>query len=157
RCLRKDRRQRLGDAGAARIEIEEALASLATAVASNIRPWKRPVPLGVVALVGIVVVAIAVVIGTWLKSPEAQQARSSVARLDLSLPAGVELSDSSSPVVISPDGTQVAFLASKGGGVRQLYLRRMDGFASQPVKDTNGATAPFFSPDGQSLGFFAGG
>jgi eukaryotic-like serine/threonine-protein kinase len=157
RCLRKDRRQRLGDAGTVRIEIEDALASPASAAASNMRPWQRPVPLGVVALVGIVVIGIAVVIGMRLRSPAVQQQRPGMARLNLSLPAGTEVSDRASSVVISPDGTQVAFLGSKAGGVRQLFIRRMDGFESQPLKDTNDATGQFFSPDGQWLGFFADG
>jgi serine/threonine protein kinase len=45
RCLRKDRRQRLPDAGAVRIEIEEALAAPATAAAptaaSGTRVWRE--------------------------------------------------------------------------------------------------------------------
>ncbi len=39
----------------------------------------------------------------------------------------------------------------------QLYLRPLDSNESKPIAGTEGATGPFFSPDGQWIGFFAGG
>ncbi|MGH9785744.1 MAG: hypothetical protein ACRD88_16345, partial [Terriglobia bacterium] len=33
----------------------------------------------------------------------------------------------------------------------------MDSLETRPIEGTQGAAAPFFSPDGQWLGFFAGG
>ena len=58
----------------------------------------------------------------------------------------------SSAVVISPDGTRIAYVATRGG-VQQIYLRPIDGQEARPVPGTEGAVAPFFSPDGQWLGF----
>jgi serine/threonine-protein kinase len=43
------------------------------------------------------------------------------------------------------------------GGTQQLYLRAMDSAEAKPVPGTEGAVAPFFSPDSQSLGYFTGG
>ncbi len=40
---------------------------------------------------------------------------------------------------------------------QQIYLRAMDSLEAKPVPGTEGAVAPFFSPDGQWLGFFAEG
>ena len=54
------------------------------------------------------------------------------------------------PVALSRDGSQLAF---KAGG--QLYLRSLDSFEAKPIPGTVGASAPFFSPDGHWLGFFA--
>ena len=59
-------------------------------------------------------------------------------------------------VALSPDGTRLAYVASQGG-TQQLYLRAMDSLEARPVRGTDGAVEPFFSPDGQGLGFFAGG
>ena len=54
---------------------------------------------------------------------------------------------------ISPDGTRLAFVA--GGPMFQLHVRALDGAGAMPLPGTGGAQQPFFSPDGQSIGFFA--
>jgi WD40-like Beta Propeller Repeat len=59
-------------------------------------------------------------------------------------------------VVISPDGTKLAYLASRGDTI-QVFLRPMDRVESQALGGTAGATSPFFSPDGEWVGFFADG
>ena len=62
------------------------------------------------------------------------------------------------PVALSADGSQLAFVGRTDVG-RQLYLRRLrqNEFTASPVPGTEEATFPFFSPDGQWLGFFASG
>jgi len=55
---------------------------------------------------------------------------------------------------ISPDGGQLVYSAVERG-VRRLFLRRVDQFDSAPLPRTEGATSPFFSPDGQWVGFSA--
>ena len=57
---------------------------------------------------------------------------------------------------ISPDGRQVVFVAIDAG-VSQLWLRPLDSLASQPLKGTENASSPFWSPDSKSVGFFARG
>jgi serine/threonine-protein kinase len=57
---------------------------------------------------------------------------------------------------LSPDGSQIVYVAVRGG-VRQLFARAIDSFDSKPIPGTEGAETPFFSPDGQSVGFFAQG
>src|SRR5687767_1301049 len=37
----------------------------------------------------------------------------------------------------------------------QLFLRSLDGDSTQPLSGTEAANLPFWSPDGQSVGFFA--
>jgi Tol biopolymer transport system component len=59
-------------------------------------------------------------------------------------------------VVISPDGTKLAYLASRGDTI-QVFLRPMDRVESQALGGTTAATSPFFSPDGEWVGFFADG
>ena len=59
-----------------------------------------------------------------------------------------------SAVAFSPDGRKVVYSLESEGKV-QLYLHSLDSFDPIPIAGTEGATNPFFSPDGQWIGFFA--
>src|SRR5262249_59271476 len=62
-----------------------------------------------------------------------------------------------SSVSLSPDGQVLAFAASKSEADRpQIYVRRLDQLRGAALVGTQGARNPFFSPDGQWIGFFAG-
>lgn len=56
-------------------------------------------------------------------------------------------------LAISPDGSTLAFLVSEDG-TTQLYLRKIDQPGAVPIQGTEGATVPFFSPDGRWVGYF---
>ena len=72
---------------------------------------------------------------------------------DVSLASGVGNS-----AALSPDGAVLAFVAHKAAAESpQLYVRRLDQLQATPLAGTDGAEAPFFSPDGHWIGFFAGG
>ncbi len=58
---------------------------------------------------------------------------------------------------ISPDGRQIAFVASDASGRSLLYVRPRDSSVARPLPETDDATHPFWSPDSRSLGFFARG
>ena len=60
-------------------------------------------------------------------------------------------------VAISPDGAYVVYVATRGSGRAQLFLRRLDALKAEPVAGTEDAVSPFFSPDSQWIAFFAGG
>ncbi len=81
-----------------------------------------------------------------------------VTRTVINLPPGQQLAglESGPAIALSPDGTRLAYVARQGG-TQQVYLRAMDSLESKPIPGTEGAVNPFFSPDGQWLGFFAGG
>jgi serine/threonine-protein kinase len=80
------------------------------------------------------------------------------ARLVVTLPPSDRLAlGGFTPVVaLSPDGTRLVYVANRGGST-QLYVRALDRFEASPIPGTEGAATPFFSPDGQSVGFFAEG
>jgi serine/threonine protein kinase/Tol biopolymer transport system component len=80
-----------------------------------------------------------------------------VSRFSITLPPGQQLAglDGGPAVALSPDGTLIAYVARKGGA-QLLYLRPLDSLDARPVAGTEDAVCPFFSPDGQWLGFFAG-
>ena len=59
-------------------------------------------------------------------------------------------------VAISRDGTKIAYVGARGE-TTQLFLRAVDRLEPQPLPGSANATSPFFSPDGQWVGFFADG
>ena len=64
---------------------------------------------------------------------------------------------SSGPAMISPDETKLAFTAIDQNGAIKLWTRSLRANDASAVPGTEGAAEPFWSPDGRSLGFFAGG
>ncbi|UCG12654.1 MAG: PD40 domain-containing protein, partial [Deltaproteobacteria bacterium] len=59
-------------------------------------------------------------------------------------------------IAISPDGRYLVYVGVDALGTRRLYLRdRMNDFEYKPIRGTEGATCPFFRPDGGWIGFFA--
>jgi len=73
------------------------------------------------------------------------------------LPAEKTILMSGQAPVISPDGSRLAFVAIDETGRTLLYVRPLDSLTAQPLAGTDGASLPFWSPDGRSLGFFASG
>jgi eukaryotic-like serine/threonine-protein kinase len=96
-------------------------------------------------------------VAIWNLKPLPAPGPQPVTRTVINLPPGQQLAglDSGPAVALSPDGAQLAYVALQGG-VQQLYLRAMDSLEAKPIPGTEGASSPFFSPDGQWLGFFAG-
>jgi Tol biopolymer transport system component len=57
---------------------------------------------------------------------------------------------------ISPDGRLVVFAAGpESGGDAHLWLRPLRATTAAQLPGTRGATFPFWSPNGRSVGFFA--
>lgn len=70
-------------------------------------------------------------------------------------PAGARLASGG---VLSSDGGAIAFVAQdETTGLLRLWIRTLDTGAARMLAGTEGAARPFWSPDGQSLGFFANG
>src|SRR4029453_10642363 len=59
-------------------------------------------------------------------------------------------------LAVSPDGRELAFVAFDSGGNRRIFLRPLSALEARPVAGTEGASSVFYSPDGKSIGFFAG-
>ena len=64
---------------------------------------------------------------------------------------------STAQVALSPDGRQLAFVAAQKGVTSQLWIRPLDSIQATPLPGTEGASFPFWSPDGRFLAFFASG
>jgi eukaryotic-like serine/threonine-protein kinase len=59
-------------------------------------------------------------------------------------------------VVISPDGSNIAFIA-EGESKQFLWVRPLHSTTAQTLAGTEGAIYPFWSPDSKFIGFFANG
>ena len=162
RCLERDRRRRIRDAGEAISDLEAALSApgapagaspqedAAAAPSGAPRPRRRPWVAG--AAVGLVLGGLATATTLWTLAPA--PAPPAVRRLSLDLPSPLARGSS---FALSPDGSMLAY-AGRGEdrGSRQLLIRRLDQNIAQPLAGTEGAADPFFSPDGAWIGFFAG-
>jgi len=75
-------------------------------------------------------------------------------QLDVDLGANA-LAVGTNDILISPDGTRIVFSIRSQSGGTQLATRRLDASVATPLPGTEGARFLFFSPDSQSIGFFA--
>jgi len=110
---------------------------------------RRAIALSVTAL------AACTAVGTWtLRKP----APALLTKFVITPPPAAPLANTGTiNLAISPDGKRIVYVADHDE-TRQLYLRSLDEFAAKPIAGTEGAEGfPFFSPDGQWLGFFANG
>jgi serine/threonine protein kinase/Tol biopolymer transport system component len=153
RCLDRDVKRRLRDIGEARIAIENVgrePEAAATAAASTL-PWRR-LPWIVVGLM-----TAAAAVSLWAPWRASQPVDRPLVRLDVDLGPDVSLPPfnvTGSSVAISPDGTRLVYAS---GTPKKLFIRRLDEPKATELPGTDGAEGPFFSPDGQWLGFEADG
>ena len=157
RCLEKDRKTRIGDIAVARFLLSGdaalAAASAAAPPAATATRWRTRAPW----------LAAAVVAGAaigWLIPRRAAEPRPlthlqmDVLPAELIAPSNNSITrPSRTAVSISPDGRRIAFAAIRSG-VRQVYLRELDHATAAPIAGTDGAQAPFFSPDGGWIAFW---
>ena len=148
RCLEKDHARRLRDIGDARFELDAAHESAvldampATAGRRNERlAW-------MVAMLALSLAGLG--LGAWAmrETPALNEVR-----LDLNVPATVDPLDLAS-FAVSPDAQTVVFVAASDG---QLWIRPLSSPELRPLRGTEGAHSPFWSPDSRSVGFFADG
>jgi serine/threonine-protein kinase len=148
RCLEKDPRARLRDAGDAWLELTRARDVEEAAAIGERRP--------LVASLGVTLALAGGVIGFLLGggSPAGEvevQARP----LSVHVPADRYVRLESAPVLaISPDGQKVAWA---GGATGELCVRSVDDFEIRVLPATENAVSPFFSPDSKRLGFWKEG
>jgi Tol biopolymer transport system component len=158
RCLERNPKDRLHDIADARIELLEATNR---AVDPGLEPstpqstprrgssWRLP-------LVAAVALALGLAAG-WFARPAPRQAP--LVRAVIPAPEGTELvpvGEAAGPVVVSPDGHQLAFTARDGAGVTRLYVHSLAAGKARVIPASEGARYPFWSPDSRSLGFFNG-
>jgi eukaryotic-like serine/threonine-protein kinase len=145
RCLAKDPRERLHAIADARLEIDEAQRGPSAVVDRVVAPRNRERLAWAAALTAALLAA--VVLGFRVATRPVPTA--SEVRLEITTPATTDPS-----VALSPDGEQIAFLAT-GSGRPRLWVRSLNSTAARALPGTDGAAFPFWEPQGRSLGFFS--
>ena len=162
RCLEKDRKRRLADASDARLEIEEAL----TAPGIDGTPTTafarfHSARLAWMVAAGIALAALAIILPALPNLRGGSTATPQLVKFEVVSPSGAAWSPSpnasTAQVAISPDGQRLAFVAGKRGEPPRVWIRPLDRTDAQPLAGTEGATFPFWSPDGRFVAFFASG
>ena len=143
-CLRKDRKDRIGDISTALFLLGQPRGPAVLAGASVQSPvWRRAL-LVVAAVLVLATIAVVAILRTR-PLPAAQ-----VTRFTITLPVDQPLRLQRRAVALSPDGTQLVYAPGSG----PLYVRSLPDFKARPIPGTDAATNPVFSPDGQSLMFW---
>ena len=148
RCFEKNVKKRLRDIGDARSEIEEAVDTTGAPVLSRHPSRRLAYSLGLVALV-LLATSIGLAIRFFQREPPAPRVQ-----FEIYLPDGV--TSYGGPAEISPDGRKLALLGAREG-TQRIWIRSLDSATSQPLSGTEGANNLFWSPNSQSIGFFAAG
>ena len=154
RCLDKDpdaRFQSARDLAFALDTVAELAAPTSTAVA--LPPVRRPLRWPALAATVLIVSAV-VAFAIWRLQPSPVLATRQLARFALRPPPRLQFAGMP---VISPDGTLAVYPAGEGPIDKQrLFFRHVDQLTTTALPGTEGAFMPFFSPDGRSVGFWAG-
>jgi len=160
RCLERSPKNRLHDIADARIVLDEVLTgrSEEPAAPEAARVAEVAPPRG--RWLALVAAALAIgAVGGWLaRRPAVSPQPELASRWALALPEGFSLSTEDRPqLALSRDGRLQAAVVVGQSSRQQLLVRRSDEFEPKLLEGTEGASSPFFSPDGVWLGFFREG
>jgi len=152
-CLQKDVKKRRQTATDVRIDLEHAVTEPVATTATAVPARRSQLGWVVAGVLATIVVAI-VVWSRWSVGPVVDR---QLVRLSVDLgPEAVRGSGVS--VILSPDGTRIAFVGRADGGLSQLYTRRLDQPGPTRLAGTDSIVQlPFFSPDGKWIGFLQNG
>jgi eukaryotic-like serine/threonine-protein kinase len=118
------------------------------------RRWRRAPVLAITAFL----ISASLFLIIWLRFPRNAQSVNTL-RLSLGLPKGANLHRNWHPfehIALSPDGQTFAFAATDASGKSFLWIRDLSSSEAQRIEQTEGALLPFWSPDSQFIGFWAG-
>ncbi len=159
RCLEKDLHRRLQHIGDASIEISETLTLPAVMPPVTTFRVTVPQPSGMRQLIpwrfaclSLAVIVTSLVVWSIRRqyAPPPGHVRRFVILPETAL---AEEALWHCAVAISPDGERLAYVDAGSDGRRRIHVLEFNKFKSKPIPGTEGAISPFFSPDGESLGF----
>ena len=157
RCLAKEPKHRVHDIADMRLALDGAFK---TAVAASNQPAAESAFAGTFRLryvsIALAVLLLGAVAALFFR-PEVSPAPSVSLRSSIAVPTDVQLLVArNNPLALSPDGGRLVY-AVQGTETTQLYLRDLERFEATLIPGTEGASTPFFSPDGRWLGFVVDG
>jgi len=148
RCLNRDHRRRLADASDARLEIEEAGLEEAQGGRGG-PPASRPSWVMVAAMAAVALASGALI--AWIAFRRVTDPGRELVRLEIS---GASF-QGTSPAGISPNGRRLAYVPYHSTNRERLHVRELGDFTSRIMEGTESASSPFFSPDGENIGYFS--
>jgi len=156
RCLAKEPEKRWQSAADLAGELqwiaeEGPQSGVSPAVAAQRKIRER---LGWATAVILAVAAVAALWQPWRSAPKPPQPMRLSAEIGADANLFIEFGTSA---ILSPDGTHLALIASGPDKKLRIYVRSLDQLQATVLSGTENARDPFFSPDGQWLGFFADG
>ena len=116
---------------------------------------RRPLVVAAAALAVTALAAIAGALGIKTLSPASPATGLAPIVLTIHPPEGTRIHPGYGSLAVSPDGLKVAFVASTAGS-QSLWIRHLNSAVPRRVLGTDGANAPFWSPDSRFLGFYDG-
>jgi serine/threonine-protein kinase len=158
RCLERTPKNRLHDIADARIVLEDAIAGrnedVPAAAPALPKPRRVRLALWIAGIVG--ALALGLLAGWQLGGRNAST--ETEMRFLLGLPPGWKLADADTMLLaISPDGRRRVVAAANEDGRDSLLLGEIGSVEWRELPGTEGARSPFFSPDGQWIGYFGEG
>jgi Tol biopolymer transport system component len=147
RCLEKNRRRRLADIRDARLDIDDAAIDPPRSDGAASNRSRRLERVAWAAALAVVALGAAAALLRGRTSEPAAAHREM--RVEIGTPPTTEITS----FALSPDGEKIAYVALFDG-VPQLWLRLLTTGATRPLRGTEGASHPFWSPDSKSIGFF---
>jgi serine/threonine-protein kinase len=150
RCLDKQRQSRFGDVSTVIFLLNES------AERADESPQRAKRPTRVVAVAFVAGLAVmAGIAWAWLRPIPVKLP---LTRFSIVPPAAQPFNVQGffRNLAISPDGTRIVYSVATGGG-SQLMVRSIDQLDPVPLRGIDSAAFPFFSPNGQWIGFFTTG
>ena len=159
KCLEKDRNKRIGDIAIARFLLTDDSSS-GTAPAGP-RACRASAPALLQMLPWLLAAVTLGLAGRWLIGrtppvpPQVSRVQVSVRPADQVASSNISSRPVRHALALSPDGRLAVFSGIRGK-VAHLYARPLDRDEAAPIQGTEGGVAPFFSPNGASIGFWIG-
>jgi eukaryotic-like serine/threonine-protein kinase len=120
-------------------------ARVSPSIGGQLVPWAAAVICALIAITAV-----------WQLTTKRQDFTPPAARFEITAAPAARFDTSAPALAISTDGTQLAWSGCDDSGCR-LYHRPLDRLEAAAVTGSDDAHAPFFSPDGRWIAFFAGG
>jgi serine/threonine protein kinase/Tol biopolymer transport system component len=154
RCLKKDARDRYRDIYDVKVDIQKVLADPSGVLVQPVAAMEPQTKMRTIIpwiAAAVVVAAIIAGVAVWkLKPPEPRR----VMRFTNELPEGQQLNVPSNlgiQLAVSPDGSRFVYGTTDG-----LQLRSVNELDARLIAGTDkGSIEPFFSPDGQWIGYWS--